>query len=864
MDVALTRFRPVIIGLLLLALFGPGSLVAQVQPTERPFERQLEIWNLALDEAKLTVGRPGVTGAELDNASKNLRRVRDEALEVKAKAAKQADSELQLLKALGAPPAEGEPPEDKKVAEQRQQLTEKVGFYEGRAKQAELIVAQAEETLEAVGAKRVSRRADKLLEERRSPLSPGALEAAWSELGGTAGKILGAPVAWWQSGQLQAHWRVALLTVAAALAGFFVVGWPLRHWLLRRFGRDPAIAVPSYSRRLLAAVAEGVAEGLFPALVALAVLVVISRGDVVSGLFAELLIALLTAVIFLILAFGLSDAALSPHHGNWRPWPLTDAAAVMLIRRLRLLAVVAAIALFRGMVAEAIAPGVALHDLGNFVNNTIIAVLMLMLLQRRLWETTQAAPAPVDEGREDRARLGWWWSSIRLLAGILALAVPIAGGMGYAELSSRLTDALVMGGLLLVGFVIGRVLIQESAAVLLQRDLGPAAYIRRALGLSEGATKTLQFWLTMLAELALAIAFLALGLRLLGVSGEGAVLWMERLARGIKVGEYTISPADIVLAFLVFGLLFAATRTVQWFLGERLLPQTRLDRGVRDSIRAGVGYVGVTIAVFAAIGTLGLDFYNLAIVAGALSVGIGFGLQNVVNNFVSGLILLIERPIKVGDWVAVGEHQGYIKRINVRATEIETFQKASVIVPNSQLIASPVLNWTHKDTSGRVEVPVGVAYGTDPELVRGLLLEAARNHSLVRKWPEPYVIFMDFGSSSLDFELRCFIGQVDYRLSVASDLRFAIDKAFREHGVEIPFPQRDLHLKDVDRLERLFAAALGAGERKGGGASGNGNAEHERGEHRHNVQRGDRAEPEPAGDHLGHQVPKLAGEKGQG
>jgi small-conductance mechanosensitive channel len=414
-----------------------------------------------------------------------------------------------------------------------------------------------------------------------------------------------------------------------------------------------------------------------------------------------------------------------------------------------------------------------------------------------------------------------------------------------------------MGGLLIAGFVISRALIEESAALLLAHDVGPGALIRRSLGLSDGATKTLQFWLTMLAELVLALVFLALGLRVLGVSGEGALLWIERLARGVKVGDYTLSPTDIVLALLIFGVLFAATRTVQWFLGERLLPQTRLDRGVRDSIRAGVGYIGITIAAFVAIGALGLDYSNLAIVAGALSVGIGFGLQNVVNNFVSGLILLVERPIKVGDWVVVGEHQGYIKRINVRATEIETFQKASVMVPNSQLIASPVVNWTHKDTSGRVEVPVGVAYGTDPELVRGLLLEAARNHPRVRNWPEPYVIFAEFGNSSLDFELRCFIGQIDYRLSVSSDLRFAIDKAFREHAVEIPFPQRDLHLKDIDRLERLFALGAAAGP-VDGASSGSRNAEGQPAENRRHAEGEYATEAEPEVAQAGHRLPKVA------
>ncbi len=208
------------------------------------------------------------------------------------------------------------------------------------------------------------------------------------------------------------------------------------------------------------------------------------------------------------------------------------------------------------------------------------------------------------------------------------------------------------------------------------------------------------------------------------------------------------------------------------------------------------------LAVLIGVSAAGLDLSNIAIVAGALSVGIGFGLQSIVNNFVSGLILIFERPIKQGDWVVVGNEEGHVKKIKVRATEIETFDRASVIIPNSDLISGTMKNWTHKSKLGRLEVRVGVSYDADEEKVRDILTQIASEHSGVLTRPEPYVLFMDFGASSLDFELRCFLKDIENKMSIASDLRFSIRKAFQDEGIEIPFPQQDVYIKQVSGVSK--------------------------------------------------------------
>jgi len=245
----------------------------------------------------------------------------------------------------------------------------------------------------------------------------------------------------------------------------------------------------------------------------------------------------------------------------------------------------------------------------------------------------------------------------------------------------------------------------------------------------------------------------------------------------------------------VFLAGISAAGALRRWLATKVLPNTRLDYGVRNSIAAGSGYMAFGIAVMLAISTAGVDLSNLAFVAGALSVGIGFGLRTVVENFVAGLLLLIERPVQIGDWIVVGSSEGIVKRISVRSTEIETFDRAVIIVPNSELIASAVTNWTYRDRTTRMTIKIGVAYGSPTRQVRDLLMKCAKDHADVLTYPPPQVLFQGFGDWTLNFELRCFVGDTDKLGSVRSDLCFAIDDSFRANGIEIPLPQRVLHVR---------------------------------------------------------------------
>jgi small-conductance mechanosensitive channel len=282
---------------------------------------------------------------------------------------------------------------------------------------------------------------------------------------------------------------------------------------------------------------------------------------------------------------------------------------------------------------------------------------------------------------------------------------------------------------------------------------------------------------------------------------------------GFKVGDVTISLSSIVFALLAFGLGLFVTRTLQRWLEGSFLPRTQLDTGLRNSIRTSVGYLGFVLAAALALGYLGLSFEKLAIVAGALSVGIGFGLQSIVSNFVSGLILLWERAIRVGDWVVLGEEQGYVKRINVRSTEIETFDRATMIVPNSNLVTGVVKNWVRSDKVGRIRIPISVNLEAEPEHVRDVLIEVAKGQDLVVKIPAPNVMFVAMTENSLKFELVCFVSDVEKSARVKSDLHFAIYARFKQTGIGIsppaapPVPPAIVNIGGLERLGEIFESA---------------------------------------------------------
>lgn len=403
----------------------------------------------------------------------------------------------------------------------------------------------------------------------------------------------------------------------------------------------------------------------------------------------------------------------------------------------------------------------------------------------------------------------------RTLMLLVLVAVIVSELTGYHKLASYLFIGLSLTfGLLLLAWIFGA-LLQELFDSL---DAGRYAWqqrLRRLLGMEAEESIPGLIWLRLILAALTWGFWLVLFARIWGLSDAGLAVVLKYLTDGIALGDVRFVPSQVLLGVTVFLLLSAIVRAVKRGVEQKVAVQRRMDVGAREALVKVVGYIGFLFAAFTALSVAGVSFANFAIVAGALSVGIGFGLQNIVNNFVSGLILLFERPIRTGDWIVVDGHEGIVKRISVRSTEIQTFDRGDVILPNADLLSNAVKNYTLRDRIGRVKCAVGVAYGTDTDEVKRILLEVANAHPRVIRGgiaSAPWVWFRGFGDSSLNFEVVGFIMDVSERLTVESDLYFAIERRFREAKIEIPFPQRDINIRYADNKFREALEPPGAAE----------------------------------------------------
>ncbi|NND92669.1 MAG: mechanosensitive ion channel family protein [Granulosicoccus sp.] len=777
----MSRIKAIALALILCFILPMSPKDAIAQSAADIDDPILQRWTVTLDWIELELDGDEAAAANFNRYSSRLGTLIEEVEQIKAVVSDELEAPRQELDALGAPPEDGEPGEASEISAQREAINEQIAVLTQQEKQAELLIVRAEQLLERLGETRGQRLQSRLL-TRTSALYTHAF---WRTVITEATQLmegLAHDARALLQGQRKTEWT-GWLVLALALI-FALAALPFSRWLTRQYGRQPQANESSYAQRTLSAFAEGVAGGLLPA----AIIGGIGFTLVNQGLVGDQAVTLVKAVsVSLVLAVMTSapiKAALVPHAPNWRLLQVDSAVAARLTRRLQWLIAFCAMILALYIASEPYRPyGAELDLVGRLVVALVVGLVLLGILDRRFWRA--GAPQKVED--QPSPLLG---ALRRILLAIVATALALAV-FGYVDLSAFLVSRIAFTVLTVGALLLIRRLLHE----LLDRLIRAWRDVTSVEGRS--SKSSLGVWLGAVLDLLLIGPVLLLLATAWGLPQTTFYLWSRRLLDGVIIGELTFSPGRLLLAILVFTVVFVATRLLRRILYYRVLPETRMDSGLRHSLYVGTGYAGLALAVILAVVTLGVGWSNLALVFGALSVGIGLGLQGVVSNFMSGLILLAQRPVRVGDWIEVGEHEGIVRNVMGVSTEIETFDKASIIIPNGDLVSNSVVNWTHTDRTVRVIINVGIAYGSDVNQFQALLLECASKHNEVLQTPKPYALFVDFGESALLFELRVFVGDAERYHIVSSQLRFLIEKACRQAEIEIPFPQRHVHIDSL-------------------------------------------------------------------
>ncbi|MGO4572257.1 DUF3772 domain-containing protein [Microvirga sp. 2TAF3] len=757
---------------------GPSAAI----PTDTKAARaKLDGFKADLSQKELALQGRSQSDAELQNLRQQIEPIIDNIRTVIAEQAPKLEASKARLAQLGPKPKEGEPDESADAAKDRSEREAAVAELDETQRLGRALLVQAEQLSAQISDLRRAGFTRALFEKSDSILSfnlwmdvlqaiPRELRAQRITFGDTVG-------------QIERHATLGVLLLIGLAMGVAIALYAGRRSIAPRLvGRDPSITDPARRSGLLAALAV-LLLGTVPAIAGSWIFwVAFDAVDVFPPRLEQVVAALLRGIAFIAFVRALIDAILAPGHGSWRLVSVSDASAT----RIMSFGVTLVTVLVAGKVLEAFNQAIAAALPITVMTRAVFALAAALILAELLRRFATRA-------HQDEACLGPYMAPevsvggpVRTMGWIVVAAVIGSVLGGYVALASFLVDQALWISILLALLILCIALADEFIGNTFRTQSRISTMLQANTGLRRRSLEQIGVLASGATRLALIVMALLLALAPWGIESTDLMGSLRAVFFGFSVGDVTISLSSILIAALLFAIGFAVTRVIQRWLDNTFLPATELDAGLRNSIRTAAGYVGIISAGVIAFTYLGLSLERVTIVAGALSVGIGFGLQSIVNNFISGLILLWERPIRVGDLVVVGDGEGYVRRINVRSTEIQTFDRSTLIVPNSNLISGIVRNRVRNDRIGRVLVSVPVPRASDPDHVSEIMKRCALAHREVMSEPAPRVLFKKVTENTIDFDLICFVDDIDAAGRVSSDLYFDIFRKLREEGTGAP------------------------------------------------------------------------------
>ncbi len=793
----------VVLCMLLAVLAGPAA--AQQQAGDAPPlspAAQLDSAKSALDQVEGALGRTDVSDATLQKLRAEIDPVGLSLQAVVADLQPRADAAKARLAQLGPKPdPKAAVPEAPEITAERIGQEKLFNDLDASIKRARVLALQAGQLGDRIGALRRALFTRSVLARSSSLLDPRLWMPVVTELPADARALRFLGEDWFNGVAAKlAAWQWAVTATALlAIAAAYVPADRLARQLARR---DAKLTGPSRLRRVAAGLWVAFVTAVVPLVAVGLVWVVLTGFDLIGARLEAIAGGVARAVAIVAVSVGLARGFLCPHRPNWRLPAISDNGAGRLYKLVIFVSVVVGLTRIVEALNDTISVGLPTAVATRGLLTAAAAAMMGLTLERLSFgDGASQARAVKKVGRD-------WSGPLRLLFAVLTAVLVLALLTGYVAFASFLVVQIV--ACTTIGILLYMLLILTDEG--LNTGLAPGSLLGRAtvqtFGLRREALDQIGILLGGGVRVVLIVMALLLVLAPWRIESGDLTSTLQAAFYGFNVGDVRISLSSIAVAAALFLVAMGVTRAVQRWLEVKYLPHTRLDTGLQNSIKTSFGYTGFLIAASLGLSQLGLSFERLAIVAGALSVGIGFGLQSIVNNFVSGLILLWERAVRVGDWIVVGDEQGYVRRINVRSTEIETFDRATVIVPNSNLVSGVVKNWLRNDRVGRIRLPFTLPVGMDPDRIREVLVAAAKEHDHILSIPSPQVIFSGLTDSTMKLELMCFIEDVEMSQRASSDILFAVFKGLREMGFGAPAPPPTVTSPTLDKLDAWLSGKL--------------------------------------------------------
>ena len=808
----LLRRRLPLSGLLVLLLIGLAALAGvparaqQAAPPVAPATR-LDNAKQTLDSVEAALTRSDLSDSALQRLRTRIEPVAADIQGVVAELQPRADAAKARLAQLGPKPEakDGKPAaeEPADITAERTAQDKLFGDLDATLKRAKVLLVQEDQLDTTIGSMRRSLFTRSVLGQSYSILDPRLWVPVVAEFPSDLRAIRFLATDWYNGVASKIEtWQLLAVIVALAIIGALYE--PTQRVARRVSARDASTVGPSRLRKVIAALWAALVSAAVPIAAVLIAGLVLGAFDLVNSRLDLIVSACGRGVSIVAVTAGLTRGFLAPRRGNWRLPTISDRAAERLYNLALLVSGLVGITRIIEALNDTISVGLPTAIASRGLLAAIATIAMTITLNRLSADSDEAA-----RSARARAPKGHDWTGVLRLLFWLAVAVLVVALLaGFIAFASFLVTQIVVVTVIGIMLYLLLDLADEGidASLESRRVLG-RAFIQ-TLGLRRESLDLIGILLSGTVRVVLIAVAILLVLAPWRIESGDMLSTVEAALIGFSIGDVTISLSTIVIAVVLFLVAIGATRGVQRWMEVKFLPHTRLDSGLQNSIKVSFGYCGFIIASALGLSQLGVSFERLAIVAGALSVGIGFGLQSIVNNFVSGLILLWERAVRVGDLVVVGADQGYVRRINVRSTEIETADRATVIVPNSNLVSGVVKNWLRNDRVGRIRLPFTMGFGADPEKVREVLVTAAKGHDHILSIPSPQVLFTTLGEANLQIELLCFIEDIELQARVSSDLLFEIFKGFQAIGLCVPGGPPVVASPVLDKLDAWLSAKV--------------------------------------------------------